>query len=206
LIQLVNTSSSPAQAHLKFYGDDGSTLSLPVSSTDIPLNQTTSSVDAPLLPNGTVLLQSTGAAGSSLLSGSALFTSDPGVTGFLIFRYNATGGQVLVPMATGAPSNYLVAFDQTNGLATGISLSNSAIGTANITAYLRDQNGNMFASSVLNLPSQGHKAFVLTDLFPNAAGKYGTIQFVPPGGQQLGVAGIRYTPAGAFTSIPVLTP
>jgi hypothetical protein len=43
-------------------------------------------------------------------------------------------------------------------------------------------------------------------MFPAAALKYGTVQIVPPSGQQIGVVGIRYTPAGAFTSIPVLTP
>lgn len=206
LIQLVNTTGTSAQAHLKFYGDNGAALSLPLISTDINLNQTASSVDATLLPNGTVLIQSTGATGSALLSGSALFTSDPGVTGFLIFRYNPTGAQVLVPMATGAPNSYLVAFDQTNGLTTAISLSNSTTATSNVTVYLRDQNGAMFASSVLSLPALGHTSFVLTDMFPAAALKYGTVQFVPPSGQQIGVVGIRYTPAGAFTSIPVLTP
>jgi hypothetical protein len=206
LIQLVNTSANSAQAQLKFYDNTGAALSLPVASTDVPLNQTASSVDASLLPNGTVLIQSGGAAGSALSTGSALLTSDPGVTGFLIFQYNPTGSQVLVPMAAGAPNDYLVAFDQTNGRTTALALSNAAIAASNVTAYLRDQNGTMFASSVLTLPPLGHTTFVLTDLFPGAAGKYGTIQLVPPSGQPLGVAGIRYTPAGAFTSIPVLTP
>jgi hypothetical protein len=206
LIQLVNTSGNSAQAHLKFYGDSGAPLNLPLTSTDINLNQTASSVDASLLPNGTVLIQSTGATGSALLSGSALSTSDPGVTGFLIFRYNPTGAQVLVPMATGAPNSYLVAFDQTNGLTTGIALSNSTTATSNVTAYLRDQNGTMFASSVITLPPLGHTSFVLTSMFPAAVLKYGTVQFIPPSGQQIGVAGIRYTPAGAFTSIPLLAP
>jgi len=47
---------------------------------------------------------------------------------------------------------------------------------------------------------------VLTAQFPQAAGHYGTVQFIPASGLQIGVVGIRSDASGAFTSIPVLTP
>jgi hypothetical protein len=204
LIELVNSSATTAQAQVNFFGASGSPLNLPVTSTDLALNGSPSSVNAILPPYGSALIQSSAAAGSPLVGGSASLISSTGVTGFLIFQYTVTGEEVLVPVESGAASDYLVAFDQTNGLATGISLANSSAQAANVSVFLRDQNGNTFANGTVNLPAQGQQSFVLTDLFPKAAGKYGTALFVPPNGQQIGVVGIRYTPAGAFTSIPVL--
>jgi hypothetical protein len=206
LIELVNTSASAAEAQVSFYGDNGSPLPLPVTSSDLGLNENATSVNAVVPANGSVLIQSAGLPGSSLQSGSALLTSGPGVTGFLIFEYTVTGEEVLVPVESGAASNYLIAFDNTKGLATGISLSNDTAQTASVSVYVRDQNGVELASNIVSLAPQGHQSFVLTDLFPSAAGMYGTVQFVPSSGQPIGVAGIRSTPAGAFTSIPVLTP
>ena len=206
LVELVNTSSSPANARLNFFGDDGSPLALPVVSADLGLNGSASTVNGVLPANGTAIIESAGGQGSALQSGSALLTADPGVTAFLIFQWTVTGEEVLVPVESGAASNYLVAFDQTNGHATGIALANATVQSTNINVYLRDQNGVELGSTTVSLPPLGHEAFVLPTLFPQAAGQYGTVQFVPASGQQVGVVGIRSDPSGAFTSIPVLTP
>jgi hypothetical protein len=216
LIELVNTSSSAAQASFQLTGDDGSPLTLPLTSPDFALPASVSSVNAPLPSFGTDLIQSASAAGTALQGGSAVLTSGSGVTGFLIFQYTVTGQEVLVPVETGSAAAYVAAFDQTNGLVTGISLSNattSNTATSNamakavdISVILRDQTGATFATGTINLPPQGHQSFFLTDLFPAAAGKYGTVEFDPPLGGQIGVVGIRATPAGALTSVPILTP
>jgi len=206
LIELVNSSAAAAQAHLRFYADSGAQLALPVTSSDLGLNANTASVDATLPPGGSALISSTGATGSIQQNGSAQLTSDPGVTGFLIFQFTSTGQEVLVPAESGSAHAYVIAFDQTNGLTTGISLSNGTAQMANVFVTLRDQNGVTFAFSILTLAPLGHKAFVLTDLFPSAAGTYGTVEIDPPLGGQIGVVGIRATPGGAFTSVPVLAP
>src|SRR5262249_40104152 len=118
-IELVNGNSSSSQAHVRFYGDDGSQLSLPVSSAGLNLTSITSSVDATLLPNSSALIQTTADASSALVGGSARISADPGVTGFLIFQYNPAGENVLVPAQGSNAGSYLVAFDQTNGMSTG---------------------------------------------------------------------------------------
>jgi pseudomonalisin len=205
LIELVNSSAAAAQAHLRFYADSGGQLALPVTSSDLGLNTETAAVDATLAPGGSALISSAGAAGSNQLNGSAQLTSDPGVAGFLIFQLTTTGQEVLVPTESGPANAYVIAFDQTNGLVTGISLSNSTVQMANVLVTLRDQNGVTFTSNTITLAALGHKAFVLTDLFPPAAGKYGTVEIAPLGGQ-IGVVGVRATPAGALTSVPVLAP
>lgn len=206
LLELVNMNGFASQAHVRFFGDDGSQLSLPVSSTDLNLNSTTSAIDATIPGNGSALIQSTTPSASSLVGGTARLSSDPGVTGFLIFQYNPSGEDVLVSAQGSNAGNYLVPFDQTNGFATGISLANTTTQTVTVTANLIDQNGQPLDSTFITLPPQGHQAFVLTSLFSKAAAHYGTVRFVPGSGQQIGVVGIRYAPSGAFTSIPVLTP
>jgi hypothetical protein len=206
LIELVNSSSTLAPASVVLYGDDGSPLTLPVTSSDLELNASISSVNATLPAYGTALIQSAPPAGSALQGGSALLTSGPGVTGFLIFQYTVTGQEVLVPVESGSASAYVAAFDQTNGLALGISLSNATAQAANVSVILRDQTGATFATGAVALAPQGHQSFVLTDLFPAAAGQYGTVEFDPPLGGEIGVVGIRATPAGVFTSVPILTP
>ena len=206
IIELANSSSSAAQANLQFSGDDGSPLTLPVNSSDLGLNANTASVQAALPAYGTALIQSAAAAGSALQTGSAVLTSGPGVTGFLIFQYTVTGQEVLVPVESGSAGAYVAAFDQTNGYALGVALSNATGKAANIGVILRDQTGQTFATGAVSLAPQGHQSFVLTDLFPQAAGQYGTVEFDPPLGGQIGVVGIRATPAGAFTSVPILTP
>ena len=205
LVELVNTSSGSALAGVQFSGDDGTPLSLPVASADLGLNTNSTAVNATLPGYGAALIQSDGSPGSALVGGSALLSSDPGVTGFLIFQYTLTGQEVLVPVESGSASKYVAAFDQSNGMVTGISLSNAGA-KATINVILRDQTGAPITTGTIMLPAHGHQSFVLTDQFPTAAGKYGTVEFDPPTGGEIGVVGIRATPSGAFTSVPILTP
>lgn len=206
LIEFVNSSSSSAQAGAVFYGDNGLALSVPVTSPDLGVSGPISSVSATLPAYGTALVQSTAAAGAALAEGSAVLTSGPGVTGFLIFQFTVTGQEVLVPSQQPSSSSYVAAFNQTDGLSTGIALANASTLVASVNVVVRDNNGNTLQTGTINLPAQGHQAFVLTDLFPMAAGQYGTVEFDPPLGGEIGVVGIRATSAGAFTSIPILTP
>ena len=206
LVQLVNVSSSTAQALVQFYDDEGSVAALPLTSADLGLSGSASYVRASLPAFGTASVQSAGAPGSMLQQGSAVLTSDPGVTGSLIFQFTVTGQEVLVPLESGSASSYVAAFDQTNSLTMGISLSNAGLKSTSVSVTLRDQNGQLLTTGNITLPGQGHQSFVLTDLFPIAAAQYGTIEFDPSLGAQIGVVGIRFTPAGAFTSVPILTP
>ena len=50
--------------------------------------------------------------------GSAQLTTTGTVSGFAIFRYNPTGQEAVVPPETRNASAYVLAFDNTNGLAT----------------------------------------------------------------------------------------
>jgi len=58
-------------------------------------------------------------------------------------------------------------------------------------------------TSSLQLPANGHSAFVLGGTYPTTAGKRGTVEF-NSASAQISVLGIRAN-GNAFTSIPVLT-
>ena len=123
--------------------------------------------------------------------------------GFAIFQ-NA-GQEAVVPLQAGSANSYTLAFDNTSGLVTGVALANSADQAAAVPLTLRDSTGETLTATTINLPANGHRSQVLTDLFPQAANIRGTLEFDTPAGGQIGALGIRATPAGAYTTIPVMT-
>jgi len=85
-----------------------------------------------------------------------------------------------------------------------VALANIATQAANIAVVVRDDSGVPIASGSVPLPGAGHSAFVLSSLFPIAAGQRGTVEFDAPAGGQISVLGIRTTPPGTLTSVPAL--
>jgi len=206
IVQLVNLSASAAQAHLQFYGDGGGPLFLPLASTDGTINTTASAVDPTLGPGSSIVIRSAGDASTPVQTGSAELTSGGAITGSIIFRYTSTGQEVLVPLESSNAGVRILAFDNTNGLATGIAVTNRTNQIANVPVIIRDQTGAQIGTSSIPLPAQGHVSFVATDRFAATVNKYGTIEFDTPAGGQVSVVGIRGTPTGAFTGIPIVTP
>ena len=46
-----------------------------------------------------------------------------------------------MPLETGSAKSYILAFDNTNGLATGVAVANSSAASATIPVKLRDDTG-----------------------------------------------------------------
>jgi len=126
------------------------------------------------------------------------------VSGFAIFQNS--GQEAVVPLASGNPSAQFLVFDNTGGLATGMALANGSGSPAAVPVTLRNEAGWWLANTTINLPANGHTSFVLTDYFPAAANIRGSVEFDTPAGGQVSAIGIRATPAGAYTTIPVMTP
>jgi hypothetical protein len=57
---------------------------------------------------------------------------------------------------------------------------------------------------VINLAAHGHTSFVQTSSYAFAVGERGTVEFDTPAGGQISALGLRATPTGAVTTIPVL--
>jgi hypothetical protein len=203
-IQLINFGNATGHAHLRFFDDNGAALILPITS---PVStQATASFDPVLPPNATLTLQSSGADGSPVQTGSARLTSDGSVTGFIRFTYGPRDQDAIVPLETRNAASYILAFDNTNGLATGVAVANVTSAPANIAVAIRDATGAPVGFETIAIPANGHSAFVLSDRFTETVNQSGTVQFASPAGGQISVLGMRFLTSGTFSTIPVVTP
>ncbi len=204
---LVNTGVSAAQAHLSFFDDDGNPLVLPLSfpQAGSGVSTTDSSVDRSIAAGATLVVESTGPDSNPLQTGSAQLTTDGNTSGFAIFRYGPTGQEAVVPLESRNASSYLLAFDNTGGIATGVGVSSSSLQAASVPVVIRDDSGVQIGTGAIPLPANGHSAFVLASQFPVTEGKRGTLEFATPAGGQISVLGIRSPPTHTFTTLPPLT-
>ena len=137
--------------------------------------------------------------------GSAQLTTTGNMSGFVIFRYNPNGQEAVVPLERRTASAYILAFDNTNGTATGVAINSVSSQVVNVPVVIRDDAGNQLAADTLNLAANGHLAFTLgTDKYPATANTRGTIEFDTPPGAQIGALGIRIPVAHTFTTLPAL--
>lgn len=204
---LVNTGTTASQAHLKFFADAGSPLSLPLTFPQGGAAETASSVDRTLAPGAMLLVQSAAPLSDPTPTvGSAQVTTDGNVGGFVIFRLNTNGQEAVVPLESRRANAYILAFDNTGDIATGVALNSIAAQAINVPVIVRDAAGAQIATDTLSLPANGHSSFTLvTDKYPATAHIRGTIEFDPPVSGEIGALGIRI-PAAAhtFTTLPAL--
>ncbi|HSR05629.1 MAG TPA: hypothetical protein VLM42_00645 [Bryobacteraceae bacterium] len=202
---IVNTGTAAAQAHLKFFMDDGAPLAIPIGPPGVTTS-TSSSVDQTVAAGATLLLQSAKPLSDpSPTIGSAQLTTDGNVGGFVIFRYNPNGQEAVVPLESRNASTYILAFDNTGGTATGIALNSVSSQAVSIPVVVRNDAGTPIANDTIALAANGHLAFTLgTDKYLSTNGIRGTIEFDTPAGAQIGALGIRIPVAHTFTTLPAL--
>lgn len=207
---LVNTGSIAADASLKFFDDNGNPLSLPLTFPQTGTAATESSAVESIASGASVWVETSGALGTALLTGSAQLTTTGVISGFAIFRYNPNGQEAVVPLETRNASAYMLAFDNTNGTATGVAVANASTHLVNIHVIVRDDTGAQIGTGSMQLAANGHTSFMLASQFPVTAGIRGTIEFDNTPGfaypNQINVMGIRSPPALTFTTLPALVP
>ncbi|MEO8096754.1 MAG: hypothetical protein ABI811_03575 [Acidobacteriota bacterium] len=204
ILVLVNTGTSTAQANLRFYSDDGSPALLPISLPQTGGPSTpSSSISRSLSAKQVFVLESAGGPDDPLKTGSVQFTSDGNISGFAVFRYEPNGQEAAVTMENRSNVNsYTIAFDNTEGVVTGMAVNNASAGGTTVPVVIRDQNAVEIFRGAVSLPGNDHTSFILTTLFPVTANRRGSIEFLRQDGTQIGVVGIRSQPALTFTSLP----
>jgi len=199
---IANTGTVASQAELSFFDNNGNLLALPLTGVQSGAVVTKSRLTETIAPGATLVIST---QASTALIGSAQLTSSGAVSGYAVFRYNPTGQEAVVPLETRNASAYVLAFDNTNGTSTGVALANSSVQSVKVRALLRDSSGASLGTETINIPPHGHTSFELASSYASAAGKQGTVEFDVPGGGGISVVGLRSTPTGALTTIPVLT-
>ena len=140
------------------------------------------------------------------LTGSAQLTTTGNVSGFAIFQIQASGQEAVVPLETRTSGTFVLAYDNTNGLATGVALANVASTAASVPVTVLDDTGATLTIGTIPLAAKGHASFMLTDSthgFPVTAGKRSTVEFQTPVGVRISALGIRAA-GSVITTIPVL--
>ena len=206
-LTLVNLSSSPGEAMVNFYANDGSAPWWPFALLQDPSWGTIlgATFDETLAPDAMLVLDSAGTASTSQVGSAQLLTSGD-IGGFAIFKYVPSGQEAVVPLETRNAGSYVLAFDNTGQIATGLAIANLAPVGASVGVTVRDDTGAQIGTGTINLAAQGHNSFMLTDPtlgFPIAAGKRGTAVFSTPSGGRISVLGLRANGA-ALTTLPVL--
>ena len=207
IFYLVGTGQTSAQVRFSQFGDNGNPLSTTLnfpqqtgSSASLPA----SSIDRSISPNSLLVVDSTGLDSQPMQTGSARLAAAGKVDGFAIFRAKASGQEAAVPLETRNASSYLLAFDNTGGVATGVAIDNISAHAATVAVIIRDDTGAQIGSDSIPLVGNGHSAFVLASQYPVTANKRGAMEIFTPLGGQASVLGIRFTPTGTMITIPAL--
>lgn len=205
VITLVNNSPSSVPVTVALHTDDGSALTLPVTTTQQgrSATSTTSSINATINSKATLLL-SIGGSGSTVVGWADVLSSGP-LGGFAIFRQTGSTGQSsegTVPLQTQFPTATMLAYDNTSDFLMGVALANLSASPATVAVTIWDDSGNQLGTQNLPIPGNGHTAFVLPHEFAQTAGTRGIIQFQSGGG--IAGLGLRFSPFGTFTSVPTI--
>jgi len=208
---LVNIGSATAKTHVQFLNDEGQpqswTLAVPGCP---PLSAIPSStLDRDIsIGNSCGVVALPAAIPAVPAVGWAQISSDAGIAAYV--SYTVRGNIFYTPIETGAASSFVLPFDNTNNVVTGIALANLTSGAGSVQVTVRDESGAQIAAPLttgpIGLNAQGHTSFGLAQLFPFTANRRGTAEFSSVNGGAIGVLGLRFSPNGSINNIPVWVP
>lgn len=203
-LTFVNTRGTPADVDTAWFDDNGTPLSMPVRNLVTGATILDSETGDEVPGSGSLVLEAPASDTPSLVSGSVQFHAI-GVNGFAIFRFAGTGQEAAVPAETRNASSYLLAFDNTYSLSTGLALANLAGAPTDVAVLFRDDNGASLGAASIHLAANGHSSFMLGPPYPVTANRRGTVEFITPPGGRIAVLGLRGAISGKLTTLPVLT-
>jgi len=202
---LTNTGTTEANIQLSFFDDNGDPVELPLAFADSNETITTATVSETIAAGATLVIATNAKSTAPLVTGSAELTSQGGNTsGFAVFHYTPNAQEAVVPLETRNATGYVLAFDNTNGLSTGLALSNISNQTIKVRMIVRDDTGAQLGTATINLAAHGHTSFLLATSYGFAKNKRGTVEFDAPSNGQISALGIRSAPTGSFTTVPAL--
>ena len=202
---LTNTGTTEANIQLSFFDNNGDAVALPLVFEDSGEKTTTANVSETIAPGATLVIATNANNNAALVQGSAELTSQGGNTsGFAVFHYNPNAQEAVVPLETRNANAYVLAFDNTNGLTTGLAVANVSNQAEKVPMIVRDDTGAQLGTATIDLAAHGHTSFLLAINYPFAKNKRGTVEFDAPSNGQISALGIRSAPTGSFTTIPAL--
>jgi hypothetical protein len=193
---------------LNFLDNNGNPLPLPLTFPPATSGVLAATYTQTISGEAQVVIQTAGTSGQAPQQGWAqLVATEGSVGGSAVFGFTTASGmqEAVVPVGTRGQGAFVLPFDYTGGYATGVALANLSNRPVSVPVTLRDDSGaSLGEAQAIALPAYSHTSFMLSDSYPAVAGKLGTLELDTPAGGQISALGIRATPSGAITSVPVL--
>jgi len=163
-----------------------------------------SETDFDLAPLGSVTFTTTGTS-TTLISGSAEVVTNGDIAG--VIRFQSPGVGIAGVGSSTVASSVIAPVRRKGALSTGVAIRNTLQSELVVDLSLKQQDGVEIANgnTQLTIPSQGHKANFLEELFPEADTQdfQGTICIRSSDGRLAVVAIELGSEAGEFTTLPV---
>ncbi len=198
-VTITNPSTSASvSGTLQFADDTGAPMPIGIVGETSP----TSSVDFSIPSLGSTIIATDGQGEDQVGSATAISDSDVGA----VVRFTLPGVGITGVGASEALTGFIVpAQMQTGGISTGLAIFNPDAAPVSVNLSLRDPAGEEFATaSIEDLPSQGHIAQFVHELFDNVPDPFkGTIVGRVSGGRVAAMALELDAGAGEFTTLPV---
>jgi hypothetical protein len=200
-ITTINLENHTTDFYVLFFQDNGADMVVPVAGQGVVRG-----MHITLGPASSYTFQTTGTS-PGLASGWALLsqTTNDSVGSFAIFRSSAPGRQpqeAVVPTVNQFSSHFVLPFDNTGTLVTGIAIANPTLNSVAIPVRIHNDTGYVIDTQSLSLGAYSHIAFALPAAWGSTAGRRGVVEFLTTG-FGVGALGLRFNGA-AFTSLNVL--
>jgi len=200
-----NLSTTAETFSIRLYSDAGTPM--PVSIQGLG---TVDTIAGSLRPGETAIYD-TGDSATLQAGWAALIPATPNtsrLSGFAVFRDRVAGQkdtEAISPPISTTGRKYIVLYDNANGFQTGLALSNSnSLSPLTVQVSVRDATGAQVGTYNQTLPPRGHVAIILSSGFPTTANRRGSL-LISADQAGLGALGLRFSPAGPFTSFPALS-
>jgi len=199
-LTLVNLSSGPIDAQIRFFGDTGNSLAVPVSFPLTGGGSSTNVATVTVPANGIAVVETASTSSITTVGWADVQASGP-LSGYTIFRDTSHNSEGTVLLDNGGTS-LTMAFDNRNGGTTGFALANLG-GATTVSVLVLDQNGTQIGSGQVNIAASGHYSNFLDLLVSGTANRAGTVRFQTTTSTISGI-GLRFGTTQSFTSVPVL--
>jgi hypothetical protein len=207
---LMNLGSAPVCSSLQFYSDpNGGALSLPLTFPQGAIGPLAASgVSANINQNSLLAVDTTGPTSGNVSVGWGTVQAAGNVNGYGVFTNTPQNWQAVVPLEARNANEYILPFDNSGSLSTGLAIANLWNVQASVTLRILGDNGSQIDSQRILLSPQGHTSFMLASTYPKTAGARGSVHISSQVagysyGSQISVLGLRAN-GPALTTVPVL--
>lgn len=199
----LNLENYPVSFNLYFFNDNGTDMYLPIKGQGVSRG-----FRITLKTAESMTIDTTGTA-AQVGQGWAYFKTEKSgdtVGGLAVFKQSVPGRQpseAVVPVVSQFDDHFVLLYDNTEWV-TAMAIANPTSTSVLVPLNIRGEDGFILERHTMTLGPYEHRAFVIPAEYPITARRRGKMEFQTTG-FGVGVLGLRFNGAGAFTSFHVLS-